>query len=114
MKEFMLIFRFQPDPNFKMTPEQEAESTKQWGNWIGSLAGEGKFVMTSQLGFEGLVLNPDLSASQGVYSADSKIVGGNMIVKTSTIEDAIELSKGCPVLGMGGSVEVREILPMDM
>jgi len=25
MKNFMLIFRFQPDPNFQMTPEQEVQ-----------------------------------------------------------------------------------------
>jgi len=39
-------------------------------------------------------------------------MGGNMIIKTDSQVDALEISKGCPILGMGGSVEVREILPM--
>lgn len=114
MKEYMLIFRFQPDPNFQMTPEMEAESAKQWGGWIGAVAGQGKFVNTSQLGFEGAVLNADKSTSQGIYTSESNAIGGNMIVKTDSMEDALEISKGCPILGMGGSVEVREILPMEM
>lgn len=108
----MLIFRFQPDPNFQMTPEQEAESGKQWGEWIGGVANQGKFVSTAQLGFSGAVLNADLSSTEQIYTANSTVVGGNMVVKTETQAEAIEISKGCPILKMGGSVEVREILPM--
>lgn len=112
MKEYMLIFRFQPDPNFQMTPEQEAESGKQWGNWIGAVAGQGKFVSTSQLGFEGAVLHADQSTTNSIYAANATAVGGNMVVKADSVSDALDLSKGCPILGMGGSVEIREILPM--
>ena len=112
MKNFMLIFRFQPDPNFQMTPEQEAESGKQWGNWIGSIAHQGKFVSTAQLGFTGAVLQTDLSSSDGIYTANSTAIGGNMVIKTDSQSDALDISKGCPILEMGGSVEVREILPM--
>ena len=108
----MLIFRFQPDPNFQMTPEQEEESGKQWGGWIGAVANQGKFVSTAQLGFTGAVLQADLSSNDQMYIANSAAVGGNMVVKTNTLEEALEISKGCPILQMGGSVEVREILPM--
>lgn len=112
MKNFMLIFRFQPDPNFQMTPEQEAESGKQWGDWIGSIANQGKFVSTAQLGFTGAVLQADLSIENQIYTANATAVGGNMVIKTDSQSDALEISKGCPILEMGGSVEVREILPM--
>lgn len=108
----MLIFRFQPDPNFQMTPEQEAESGKQWGNWIENIANQGKFVSTSQLGFTGAVLQADLSVTNQIYIANATAIGGNMVIKTDSQSDALEISKGCPILGMGGSVEVREILPM--
>lgn len=112
MKEYMLIFRFQPDPNFQMTPEQEIESGKAWGGWIGQIAEQGKFVNTSQLGFEGKVLNADLSSSQGIYTSNATAIGGNLILKAGSIDEAVEISKGCPILAMGGSVEAREIIPM--
>ena len=32
--------------------------------------------------------------------------------RTDSQSDALEISKGCPILQMGGLVEVREILPM--
>jgi len=108
----MLIFRFQPNPNFRMTPEQEAESGKQWGDWIGSIANQGKFVSTSQLCFKGAILQADLSVVNEIYTANETAMGGNMVIKTDSQSDALEISKGCPILKMGGSVEVREILPM--
>lgn len=108
----MLIFRFQPDPNFQMTPEQEAASSQHWGNWIGTIANQGKFVSTAQLAFTGAVLEADLSSSNQMYTANAMAMGGNMVIKTDSQSDALEISKGCPILGMGGSVEVREILPM--
>ncbi len=108
----MLIFRFQPDPSFQMTPEQEAESGQQWGSWIGNIANQGKFISTAQLGFTGAVLQADLSCSNQIYTANTTAMGGNMVIKTDSQSDALEISKGCPILQMGGSVEVREILPM--
>jgi hypothetical protein len=33
-----------------------------------------------------------------------------MVVKTDTIEEAVEFAKSNPILQMGGSVEVRTIL----
>ena len=29
------------------------------------------------------------------------------------MEEAAEISKGCPILGVGGNVEVRTIVPME-
>ena len=95
-----------------MTPEQEAESGRQWGSWIGSVAEQGKFVSTNQLGFAGAVLQSDGSATPNFHIAEGNAIGGNMIVKTDSVADALEISKGCPILHMGGSVEVREIVPM--
>ena len=39
-------------------------------------------------------------------------IGGYSIVKAASIEEAAELSKGCPILASGGNVEVREIAAM--
>jgi hypothetical protein len=46
MSEFMMIFRNDYNPNFKPSPEQMQESIKQWQDWIGGIAAQGKFVGT--------------------------------------------------------------------
>jgi hypothetical protein len=35
-------------------------------------------------------------------------VTGYMIIQAETVERAVELAKGCPILESGGSVEVGE------
>jgi hypothetical protein len=37
-------------------------------------------------------------------------LGGFIIVKTDSLEDAAEIAKGCPILTIGGNVEVRELI----
>jgi len=38
---------------------------------------------------------------------------GTTVVKTETFDEAVELAKGCPILKVGGTVEVRTIIMMN-
>jgi hypothetical protein len=113
MKEFMMIFRMAPLGKFQPTPEQMQESIKQWQDWIGGIAAQGKFVSTNQLGFSGKTLKPNGVVTDGPYAEVKEIVGGYIIVKANSLEEAIELAKGCPILYMGGHVEVRDIMVLN-
>jgi hypothetical protein len=44
MKEFMMIFRQEPNPNVQISPEQMQGIVKQWMDWIGGIAAQGKFL----------------------------------------------------------------------
>ncbi len=111
-KNFMLIFRFTPQFDSQPSEEDLAAQRQKWGAFIGNIALSEKLVSTYQLGFNAKKISSDLSVSEGVHVAESQTMGGNMVVKAKTIEEATELGKGCPILEMGGTVEVREILPM--
>ncbi|MBX9784211.1 MAG: YciI family protein [Chitinophagaceae bacterium] len=113
MKEFMMIFRMAPMPNFQPAPEQMQESIKQWQDWIGGIAAQGKFGSTNQLGFTGKTLKADGAVTDGPYAEVKEIVGGYIIVKANDIDDALALAKGCPILYMGGHVEVRDIMQIN-
>lgn len=110
-KEFMLLFSFEPS-NEQPTQEQLQEMQKQWGEFIGTIAMQGKLVSTYQLGFEGKQIFPDHTTQDGFYIAEGKMIAGNMVLKAETLEAATELAKKCPILFMGGTVEVRSITPM--
>jgi len=112
VKEFMLMFRFEPT-NDQPTPEQLQEMQKQWGAFIGTIAMQGKLVSTYQLGFEGTQIFADHSTKEGFYIAEGQTLSGNMVLKAQSIEVATELAKNCPILLMGGSVEVRNLIPMN-
>ncbi|MGB1041180.1 MAG: YciI family protein [Flavobacteriales bacterium] len=112
-QQFMMIFRFTPNPNFQPTPEQEKEMHEQWGSFIGNIAIQEKLVSTHQLGFEGKLISANKEVSEGISLLENQTPGGNMIVRANSIDEATEMAKNCPILLMGGSVEVRNINPMN-
>jgi hypothetical protein len=114
MKEFMMIFRMAPMGDYQPTPEQLQESVKQWQDWIGGIAAQGKFASTNQLGFTGKTLKSDGIVTDGPYAEVKEIVGGYIIVKADDIDDAMRLAQGCPILYIGGHVEVREIMAIEL
>lgn len=110
MKEFMMIFRHTPNADFQPSPEQLQASIQQWQDWIGGIAAQGKFVSTNQLGFEGKTLKPNNLITDGPYAEVKEIIGGYLIAKAESLDDAFAMAQGCPILHMGGHVEVRDIM----
>ena len=88
------------------------EMHQQWGAFIGNIAIQEKLVSTHQLGFSGTKILADQSVSEGIHVSDNQMLSGNMIVNATTMNEAVEMAKSCPILAMGGTVEVRDIQPM--
>jgi hypothetical protein len=114
MKEFMMIFRNEKNENAE-TPSQEQMQAvmKQWQAWIKSIAQKGHFSSTNRLLSEGKTLKSNQSVSDGPYAEVKEVVGGYLNVKADSLEQAIELAKGCPGLQMGSTVEVRAVMNID-
>ena len=112
LKDFMLLFRFEPG-NEQPTEEQLSEMQRQWGEFIGGIAFQGRLVSTHQLGFEGKKIYSDQSTEDGLHFSEGLTLGGNLILKAETLESASEIAKRCPILFAGGNVEVRNIIPMN-
>jgi len=47
--------------------------------------------------------------TDGPYAEAKDVVGGYTVVETKDLAQALELSKDCPILDAGGSVEVRPV-----
>jgi hypothetical protein len=114
MKEFLLIFRNTPPTGNDMpSPEQLKDVSKPWMDWIGGIAAQDKLANRgNRLTFGGATVKTG-AVTDGPYAEIKEIILGYSIVKTDTLEEAIELAKGCPVLPIGGNVEVREIAPIN-
>ena len=113
MKEFLLIFRNDPPSgDAVLTPEQLKDVSKPWQDWMGSIAAQNKLASYgARLGFEGATLKGD-TVIDGPYAEIKEIILGYIVVKTETLDEAIQLSKSCPILPVGGNVEIRAIVPM--
>jgi hypothetical protein len=115
MKEFLLIFRRdavsnEPPPS----PEQLQSMMKPWQDWMGGIAAQNKLVSSgNRLASEGKVIKPNNVITNGPYVEIKEAIGGYIIIRADSLDEAAELSTACPILNMGGNVEVRALVPMD-
>lgn len=114
MNEFMMVFRHTPDMELVPSPEEIQASIKQWQDWIGGIAAQGKFVSTNQLGYEGKTVKAGQVITDGPYAEVKEMVGGYIIVKANDLDEAVSLAHGCPVLTYGGNVEVRNLMKINI
>lgn len=110
MDEFMLIFRHMNGKEVA-SPQQIQVWMKQTMDWIGTIAAKNKFVQGTGLPFEDArVVHSNKMVTNGPFGEIKETLGGYIIVKADSVEEAVEFAKGCPVLqGEGNTVEVRRI-----
>lgn len=110
MKEYMLLFR---QPNFdcsKTSPEKVQELARRWKDWAGAIEAQGKVASHGpRLSLEGKVLRSG-RVTDGPFAETKELLGGFLVVKAKSHEEAAGLAKGCPALDEGGSVEIRPIV----
>ncbi len=85
------------------TPEDQQKAMEAWGAWYGQ--------MGSKVVDGGNPVGPSTTVhSDGGVTSDGgpNPVSGYGVFEADTVEDAIEMAKGCPVLTSGGSVELAE------
>ena len=114
MDEFMLIFRHQ-DGSKIASPEQMQIWMKQTMDWIGSIAAQNKFSGGNGLPFDdSRVVRHNNIVTNGPFGEIKETIGGYIIVKADSVDEAVEFAKGSPVLqGEGNTVEVRKIAKGD-
>ena len=111
MKEYLLLLRAGKPTASKTEAEQKAEM-EAWGKYMGGLGEKGQLVGGLPLVSGGSVVSSKSIKSGPVKSAAEGIVGGYLIVKADSQEQATEIAKSCPHIASEGNIEVREIAPM--
>ena len=112
MKEFVLIFRNSANGDFKPSPEQMQQVLTNWMSWMNGIASQNKLAdKGNRLSMsEAKTVKPGDLVTDGPYTEVKEFINGYIIVKTATIDDAVALAKECPILKMGGHVEVRKVV----
>lgn len=115
MKEFVLIFRNSDNPDFKPSPEQMQEVMTSWLSWMGSIAAQNKLANNgNRLSMSiAKTVKPNHVVTDGPYTEIKEFINGYIIIRTANIDEAVELAKGCPILKIGGNVEVRAVVTQD-
>jgi hypothetical protein len=88
------------------SPDAVRQSLERWRAWEAALREGGHDPAGAQLEPGGRVLR---GASKAVEEGPvgEELVGGYFTLKAASLDEAAALAAGCPVLGNGGTVEVR-------
>jgi hypothetical protein len=113
MSEFTFLFRGR-DPS--ASPEQMQKSMQKWVAWFKELGDKGhiKFPGHPLQSTGKVVTGKQKMVHDGPYAEAKDVVNGFTLIEAKDLMQAVELSKGCPILDIGGSVEVRPVQILNM
>jgi len=87
--------------------EEQAKAMDAWGAWMGSLGAA--MIDGGNPVSQSYTVNPDKSVTE---NGGANPASGYSLVEASSVEDALEKAKGCPILQHGGTIEVAEAVDM--
>ncbi len=111
MKEYLLLLRGGKLAASKTEAENKAEM-QAWGAYMGGLNQKGQFVGGLPLVGGGKTVSASGTNHEAVTSAKEGIVGGYLVIKAGSLDEAAQIAAACPHVTNEGNVEVREIAPM--
>lgn len=97
------------------SPEAMQAHMQKWMNWMKGLGEKGILAGGEPLHPQGKqVTGTKKVVTDGPYAEAKEMIGGYLIVTAKDINDAVEISKGCPIFEMDGKLEVRPVQKMEM
>src|SRR5215472_2354128 len=111
MSEFTFLFRGR---DTTASAEQRHKHTEKWVTWFKELSAKGHIKDPGHPLQQGgqVVKGKQKVVNDGPYAEAKDVVGGYSLIEANDLAHAVELAKDCPILEVGGSVEVRPIQQM--
>ncbi|MGA9855536.1 MAG: YciI family protein [Gammaproteobacteria bacterium] len=96
------------------SPEQQQQQMQKWIAWFKQLIEKGHIKSPGQpLERTGKLVKGSLkTVIDGPFAEANDVVSGFTLVEARDLDQAVELSKGCPIFEREGMVEVRPVMNM--
>jgi hypothetical protein len=113
MSEFVFLYR---GGDRSGSPEEMQQVLQKWMAWFKDLAENGHLKDRGQpLESAGkLVKGKQTAVTDGPFAEAKDVIGGYTLIEARDLEQAVDLSKGCPILQREGMVEVRPVMKLAM
>jgi hypothetical protein len=113
MSEFVYLYR---GGDSGRSPEVMQQTMQKWVTWLKDLGQKGHIKDQGQpLERAGkLVKGRSKAVTDGPFAEAKDVVGGYTLIEARDLDQAVELSKGCPIFETDGAVEVRPVMKMNM
>jgi hypothetical protein len=103
MTQYIIVYLGGNQPS---SPEEGKQHFEKYKKWLSSL-GDSAVSPANPLK-DTSTINPDGSITTG----GTTTMSGYTVIETESMQTALEISKACPFLDIGGSLEVSELIQM--
>jgi hypothetical protein len=112
MSEFVYVYR--GGQRMPGSPEQAQQQMQKWMGWLKELTAKGHIKDPGHpLESTGkIVAGKPAVVTDGPFAEAKDMIGGYTVVNAADLTQAAELTTGCPIFDVGGTVEVRPIMQM--
>jgi hypothetical protein len=104
--EYLLIFR-NTGWHKELSGEEIQQNMTRFTAWFEQLSSKGQFKGGGPLMHEGKILADRHTVTDGPFAESKEAIAGFFMIQADSLEQAVEIAKGCPGLGYGQTVEVR-------
>jgi len=111
MAEFAFLFRAPAGGNIEA---QQQQTMQKWAAWFKGLGERGVITNPGQPLAAGgkLVVGRDKVINDAPLAEVKDVVNGFIVIQAKDLAEAVEISKGCPILDLNGTVEVRPVMEL--
>jgi hypothetical protein len=109
---YLLLFRNTRWYDNEYTREELQQIMDGVTKWFGRLESEGKFVTGQPLNERAAIVSGEngRSVTDGPFAEAKEAIGGYVILNVNSMEEAVEVARGNPMLKYGLTTEVRELV----
>lgn len=113
MSEFIYLYR---GGQTNRSPEAMQQTMQKWMTWFKELGQQGHVKDQGQpLERAGkIVKGKQKTVTDGPFAEAKDVIGGFSLIEARDLDQAVELSKGCPIFDVDGAVEVRPVMKMNL
>jgi hypothetical protein len=114
MPTFMYVFRGggYSTPG-ALSPAELQQHLAKWTAWTEELLAAGKRPQGLPLEYPPTgrtVRGRERIVTDGPYAESKDLISGTLTIEAASLDEAAALARGCPILELDGSVEVRPVL----
>ena len=112
MPQFMMLLHNEPPSEGAYSPEEIQAVVQKYQDWSAKMGASGNLAGGNKLANDaGKVLRgaDNVSVVDGPFAETKEVIGGYFILEAKDYGEAVELSKSCPHLTFGGTIELRQI-----
>ena len=95
-----------------LSPEEMQKMIQEYRAYVQRLRDSGHYIAAEPLEETGKMLSGERGrhVTDGPFAETKEAVGGYFLIRARDLDEAIELSRDCPIFAHGGELEVRPIL----